>query len=382
MARVLFLQDVLFEAFGPEVLSSVLKREGHDCDMLVASAVGERNLMREIRRFDPDILAFSISSFGYRWSVDFAREAKREFDVLTVFGGAHPTFFPEFAHEEGVDYACIGEGERAIVDLANTIGNGHSPNEVANLARHGEGDDLIRNPLEPLVEDLDSLPFPDREVYFKYAPLRELGFKRFMVGRGCPYGCTYCTNRVQQEMYSGLGKYVRHREPEKVVEEILEVQSRYGIKTVGFSDDTFTTNKNWTMRFLELYRNEVALPFTCLTRINEIDEEIVEAMAGAGCHFVSFGLEAGSEHIRRQVLNRRMSDDQIRTGARLLHPARPPRTGCARSRSTWKSRPMSWARRCSRPCLEPRATSSARARDSWTTPTTSRPSTAPPIPRP
>ncbi len=321
MARVLFLQDVLYEAFGPQILSAVLKREGHDCDLLVVAAEGRRNLARQIRRFSPHIVAFSISSFGFRWAVDLARHLKRDLDVLTVFGGPHPTFFPEFAREEGVDYACVGEGEDVICELARAVDSGGSPEDICNLVRPGANGELIRNPLFPLVEDLDALPFPDRGIHFKYEPLRALSYKRFLVGRGCPYGCTYCTNRLQQEMYRGLGRYVRHRGPENVIEEILQVRSRYGFRTVGFSDDTFTTNKRWLLRFLELYRSEVATPFTCLTRITELDEEIVDGLARAGCHYVSFGLEAGNEQIRTQVLNRRMSDEQIRAGARLLHEA-------------------------------------------------------------
>jgi radical SAM superfamily enzyme YgiQ (UPF0313 family) len=245
---------------------------------------GRRNILPKIRGFKPDIVSFSISSFGFQWAVEAAKEIKSEIDTITLFGGPHPTYFPEFATSEGVDYACRGEGEGAMLDLANTIDD-HGPlDDIPNLMRRGPNGELISNPLRPLIGDLDSLPFPDRDIYFKYRPLRQLGYKRFLVGRGCPYGCSYCFNRAAQEMYKGLGKYVRHRSPAEVVAEIQQVRTRYDLQTVGFSDDTFTTNKRWLLEFLELYRREVAVPFTCLTRINELDEEIAEARGCGSIH--------------------------------------------------------------------------------------------------
>ena len=324
MAKVLFFQDVLYEAFGPQVVSAVLKEQGHTCDLSVISMDGQRGVLANVRATKPDIVAFSISSFGYQWAVEAAKEIKSEIDTVTVFGGPHPTYFPDFATTEGIDYACRGEGEGAMVDLANAVDAGKSADEIPNLMRRGPDGKLIANPLRPLIGDLDSLPFPDREIYFKYGPLRRLGYKRFLVGRGCPYGCSYCFNKAAQEMYKGLGKYVRHRSPADVVEEIRQVRDRYDLKTVGFSDDTFTTNKKWLLEFLDLYRREISVPFTCLTRINELDEEIAQGLADAGCHYVSFGLEVGNEEIRKSILNRRMSDDEIRSKSKMLRDVGVP----------------------------------------------------------
>jgi anaerobic magnesium-protoporphyrin IX monomethyl ester cyclase len=319
MARVLFLQDALYESFGPQLLSGVLRREGHECDLMVLACEGRRAVSRRLREWRPQIVAFSISSFGYEWSLRLADQAKREIGTITVFGGPHPTFAPEFARHPEVDYACRGEGEGAFSELARAVESGDDPAAIDNLiSRNGDGD-LRVNPLRPLIEDLDSLPFADRTIHFKYPALRELPYKRFLVGRGCPYGCTYCFNKAARTMYAGLGRYVRHRSPEDVVAEILDVRDRYGIGVVGFVDDTFTTKKAWTLRFLELYRRKVALPFTCLIRANELDEELAEALGASGCRYASFGIEAGNEELRNTVLDRHMSNDQIRGAAALLH---------------------------------------------------------------
>jgi len=319
MARVLFVQDALFESFGPQLLSGVLKRAGHECDLVILACERKGALVERLHRFRPQFVAFSISSFGFSWSLAAARVAKSETNAITVFGGPHPTFAPQFALDPAVDFACRGEGEGAMLDLANTVDAGGDPRTIANLMFRGDGDGLTTNPLRPLIEDLDAVPFADRSLHFAYRTLRELPYKRFMVGRGCPYGCTYCFNKAARTMYAGGGRYVRHRSPENIVAEIDEVRRRYGIGTVGFVDDCFTTSRTWVLAFLEVYRREVGLPFTCLTRANEVDEEVAEALGRAGCRFASFGVEVGNEKLRNAILDRRMSNEEIVTAARLLH---------------------------------------------------------------
>ncbi len=319
MARVLFVQDFLYESFGPQLLAAAAAGNGHECDLIILACEGRRALARTLRRLRPDVVAFSISSFGYDWSLEAARAAKEETGALRVFGGPHPTFAPEFARRPEVDVACRGEGEGAFLELLDALDRGADIAAIPNLTVKGPDGATRVNPVRPLVGDLDTIPFPDRRLHFKYAALRELPYKRFLVGRGCPYGCTYCFNKAAREMYRKLGRYVRHRSPANVVAEILDVHRRWGIGTVGFVDDTFTTDKRWVLEFLDLYRREVAIPFTCLVRANELDEEVAEALGAAGCRYASFGVEVGNERIRNTILGRRMSDEQIRTAASLLH---------------------------------------------------------------
>jgi anaerobic magnesium-protoporphyrin IX monomethyl ester cyclase len=320
VAKVLFIQDALYESFGPQYMSAVAKQGGHDVEMFILAADGDRNLAPTLRRMKPDVTAFSITSFGFKWAIDAAKEAKETVDTVTVFGGAHPTFAPDFiVQHPHIDLSCKGEGEGAFLDVCNAVDAGHDVTEIANMSSHNGNGELKRVELRPLVADLDTIPFADRTLHFKYRTLRELPYKRFMAGRGCPYKCTYCFNLAQKEMYDGLGKYVRYRSPENVIEEILQVKSKYGIGTVGFIDDTFTTNRKWLLRFLEIYREEIKLPFTCLVRANELKEHVAEALGKSGCRYVSFGVEVGNENIRNNILARHMTDEQIRNAAMLMH---------------------------------------------------------------
>jgi anaerobic magnesium-protoporphyrin IX monomethyl ester cyclase len=320
MAKVLFVQDVLFESFGPEYMSAVARQGGHEVELFIQSVDGNRNFVRKLRQYRPDVVAFSITSFGFRWSLDAAAVAKKEIGALTVFGGAHPTFARDFVstHSE-VDLACKGEGEGAFLDLCNAVDRHEDPTNIPNMISRNSDGTLKAMPLRPLIADLDTIPFADRSLHFKYKTLRDLPYKRFIAGRGCPYKCTYCFNLAQKEMYQDLGKYVRFRSPENLLEEILHIKKNYGIGTVGFVDDTFTVNRKWLLEFLELYRRDVRLPFTAMVRANELKEDVAEALGRSGCRYVSFGLEVGNEKIRNTILGRNMTNDQIRNAAHLLH---------------------------------------------------------------
>lgn len=320
MSRVLFVQDALYESFGPQFLSATARREGHQCDLYILSCDGERNFTRRLREYRPDVVAFSISSFGINWSFEAAATAKREIGALTVFGGPHPTFCDDFMlHHPEVDLACKGEGEDSFLAVLRAVDAGEDPAAAPNIISRRADGRLRANPLAPLTANLDSIPFPDRSLHFKYATLRNLPYKRFLAGRGCPYKCTYCFNLAAREMYTDLGKYVRLRTPENLIQEIVEVRDRDGIGVVGFVDDTFTMNAKWLLEFLELYRREVRLPFTCLVRANELREEVAEALGKSGCKYASFGIEVGNEKIRNSILGRNMSNEQIRKAAGLLH---------------------------------------------------------------
>jgi anaerobic magnesium-protoporphyrin IX monomethyl ester cyclase len=318
MARVLFFQDTPYEAFGPQLLAAVLKARGHACDLLVVSEVGRRGVVDEARRFNPDLAAFSITSCDFRWALDLAAELKSRLGVVNVFGGPHPSCFPDFVREPAVDFACRGEGEETIVDLAEAVASGADPRAIPNLSFARDGEGPQHNPVRPLLTDLDALPYQDRSLHYRLPLLRRFSYKLFLAGRGCPYDCSYCFNTTLRAAYRGRGPWVRHRSPEHVVGEILDVRSRWGLATVGFVDDSFASDKRWLLSFCELYQREVALPFNCIVRINQVDEEMAEALGRSGCHFVSFAVETGSEELRRRVLNRPIADSEIRSGAALL----------------------------------------------------------------
>lgn len=314
-AKILFIGEYLyFEPLNILSLASFLKSKGHICEYLDIKL--ERNLKIKIRDFNPDIIAYSTTTGKHNIFRDLNSLLKKEFQFLSVFGGPHCTFYPDFINEKDVDVICVGEGEYALLELADCIVENKSFNNIRNL--WVKTDELvIKNDLRPLIEDIDSLPPPDRSLLDKYSAYKNKKQKAFITGRGCPYKCTYCFNHVYNKMYEGKGTIIRKRSVKSIINEISEVKNKYNIKRIFFYDDIFSINKKWLLEFCDEYKN-IKIPFTAGLRINNTDEEIVSNLKNAGCERVLFGIECGNEELRNLLLKRNISDEQIISVTKLL----------------------------------------------------------------
>ena len=316
MAKIAFIQDTLFDYFGPMSLSAVLKEQGHQVEIFILKE--EKKIISSIKKLNPDLIAFSVVSGFHKWNLRAAQQLKRYFSVPFIFGGPHPTFFRDVINEEAVDMICIGEGEVPMLELANRIDKNEDYSDIEGLWVKKEGQ-IIKNPLGNLVEDLDSFPFPDRELYYSKFPfLRGLVTKRFATSRGCPYNCSFCYNHAKRLLYKGKGKYVRRMSPARIIEEIKSVQEKYPLEVVRFIDDNFTVDKRWLMELFDLYHQEIGLPFTCLGRANELNEEVVKKLSWAGCDCITFGLETANENMRNLLLRKALKNESIIEGVELL----------------------------------------------------------------
>jgi anaerobic magnesium-protoporphyrin IX monomethyl ester cyclase len=316
VVRVLFVaQQIDYEPQGIMHLSSALKAAGHQVELAVAT---HHDPVAAAREFQPDVAAYSVITGSQRYYLAVNRRLKAEMPgVFAAFGGPHPTFFPEMAGEDG---ACRGEGEEAMVDLVGALSNG-GPDAVLNVGNWSfqRNGDVQENPVRPYVEDLDSLPFPDRALVYERDPIAARSkIKHFLTGRGCPYNCTYCFNHALSEIYRGKGRRFRQRSVDHVIEEVRWVREHYPLEFVVFVDDTFVLSPDWLAEFAEKYPSRIGLPFFCNTRANLVTEEQVRLLKEAGCHSVSMGIEAASDRIRNDLLKRRMSKEQILEASRLL----------------------------------------------------------------
>ncbi|MFN2167604.1 MAG: B12-binding domain-containing radical SAM protein, partial [Anaerolineae bacterium] len=201
--RVLFIEKQIdYEPQGIMQLSACLKKAGHETHLAIAAQEDPIQVAREL---EPDIVAYSVMTGSHQYYFDVNRQVKaalRDKQPFSVFGGPHPTFFPEMISEPGVDGLCVGEGDEAIVDLADSLGNGGIKPDLPNWWLKIE-DEIVRNPVRPLIQSLGDLPMPDRElVYDKHEYSRITPIKHFMGSRGCPYNCTYCFNHAYYQIYS------------------------------------------------------------------------------------------------------------------------------------------------------------------------------------
>jgi len=317
MAKIAFIQNFVYEYLGVMSMAAVLKASGHEVEVFIGKNIGK--ITNEVKKCGFDIVGFSCTTGNHYWCLKMAASIKDNTKALTVFGGPHPTFFPEIVIEHQVDIVCRGEGEGAILEMANRMDLKKSISDVPGLCfKQESGLTLKCNEVRSLINDLDALPSPDRSLYYKKYPFLNRSQKMFMAGRGCPFKCSYCFNEALQKLYMNKGVYVRYRSVGNVIDEINCTRREYGLQTVYMMDDTFILNKKWLFDFLPKYKKELNLPFICLIRADLATEEIIEALKSANCYAAFFGVESGDENIRNFILDKNISDEQLIETARLL----------------------------------------------------------------
>jgi len=325
--RILFVEKQIdYEPQGIMQLSASLKEAGHDVQLAVAS---QEDPIQFAVEYAPDIVGYSMMTGSQQYYLALNRQIRQALADRTpfsVFGGSHPTFFPDMIEEQGVDGICIGEGEGPMVDLANSLhGNGHRPRpqpDIANWWFKLDGE-TVRNPVRPLIHDLGSLPHPDRHlVYDKHDAGQRSPIKHFMASRGCPYACTYCFNHAYYQIYK-REKRGNQRPVDTIIDEVNWVLRNWPLQYVVFIDDLFIIDDDWLEELAEKWPQQVGLPFFCNVRANLIvrGPHRVDLLKKAGCATVSMGIEAANDRIRYELLKRRMTREDIVQAGNLVRDA-------------------------------------------------------------
>jgi len=310
---------------GIASLSTVLTREGHETSLIhITKPIGKAEFIDRVHKENPDLICFSSTSPMFPIVKELTGWLMEDgIDVPKMCGGIHPTIAPDEAIAvDGIDIICRGEGEAAMTELCRKLDNNEDVDGIQNLWIKKNGT-IQKNPLRPLMEDLDQLPFPDRSI-FDYQNLyaERQGRLSFLASRGCPYNCAYCCNHLIREIYGSEGKKIRFRSVDNIIAEIKEVVRQYPfIRTVIFDDDILFLNRTWAGEFTERYRTEIGLPFICNARANLMDKARVDLLKKAGCVHVKFGLESGNEKISNGVLNRQLSNEQVKKAFALCKEA-------------------------------------------------------------
>lgn len=320
MAHVVFCQRVVYAYFGVMSIAALLKRHGHSASLVMTQ--GPQDAAQKILARDPDIVGFStLTATGeFEWGLEVARLVKKHRpSVIVIFGGMHPTLFPEESlSRDAVDMVCVGEGEHALLEVCRRRDQGQDFGDIPNLwVKTKEG--LKRNAPGALIEDLDELPLPDRELYRSAGYFRRVRGMDVMAGRHCQFACSYCYNPVLAGLYEGRGTFFRKHSVDYVLRECRELVAQYRPRSFTFVDEFFSADKNWLSDFSERYRREIKVPFVCNVRADTVDEEIADLLSGAGAATVCLGLETGNEGLRKAVLNKPFDNGRLIETARILH---------------------------------------------------------------
>ncbi len=269
---------------------------------------------RVMQQFDPDIIGITYLSTK-KGAVEFlTRQAKRIFPgVPVVLGGSHASFLPEPSlRQTGADFVVMSEGEETCAELIRYLERkDQAYGQIRGLAFRRPGGRITVTPPRPLIADLDTLPFPDRESLYRLESYRPDDMSMIMTSRGCPFSCTFCSSLWEHR--------VRYRSIPNIIAEIEYLVERFGVTTVYFKDDTFTVNRKWVNAFCDaLDRKNLGIRWECLTRIELVDEELIRRMRDAGMFNLKIGIETGSQRLLEGT-HKNITLAQIRRGAAILN---------------------------------------------------------------
>jgi anaerobic magnesium-protoporphyrin IX monomethyl ester cyclase len=299
---------------GVATLSAVLKEAGHRVSLYhMTSPVERREFCEKLRAEAPDLIGFVTMTREYPQVKEYVLWAKDTMDVPVISGSYHPTTLPEeVINTEGVDIICRGEGERALAELVARMDAGEDYSDVESMWVKS-GDNIYRNAVRPLMENIDELPLPDFGIFdFQKLISTRINTGVVILSRGCPYSCTYCSNKRMRDIYPNKSRYSRFHSPEYSIEYLKKLLAECPhMEYLNFRDDILPWKGGWLEKFTTMYKKEIGLPFICNYRANLVTPEIVRMLRSAGCYQMFFGVESGNDFIRNEVLNRHMSREKI-----------------------------------------------------------------------
>ena len=289
----------------------------------------EEHLLKEIiAELNPKLVGLSVYSPYLYVAKRITHMIRSNTSASVIWGGIHPTLSPETCVNEA-DMVCIGEGEDAFAELVTAMRDETEYRQIKNLWINSNGA-IIKNPMRPLMQDLDRIPFPayGRDSFYfigsnkviRKDPTLEDPILAVMPARGCPFACSYCVNSLLRPMYKGLGRFSRRRSVKNVIAEMQELLAIPGNKktVVEFHDENFGTDETWLNEFETRYPPEIGLPFKVQYNPKLIKPSMIERLVKSGLHRVKFGIESGTDHIRNQVFGRPGKNSEILQLAREI----------------------------------------------------------------
>jgi len=314
------------------LLASFLRDKGYavriidaDAEYLTPSETADR-----IIEYQPVLAGIFAHTIRMRHASETLKELKKKApNIKTLLGGRHPSAIPERTlMEERPDFVCQGE---AFYPLLNLLSKIKSEKNLEDCKINGiwyfNGTKIISNPPQPLLKNLDELPFiawdllpMDKYRAHNWHCFDDLKNRQpyaiIYTSLGCPYKCTYCCVNA---VYGSSG--IRLRKPEKVLEEIDYLVKNYKVKNIRIIDDIFTFKQDHVMRFCDLMiQRNYGLNFWAYARVDTVNEQMLKKMKQAGIRWLCYGIEAGHKKVREGV-SKQIRPDVIEKAIKMTKEA-------------------------------------------------------------
>lgn len=297
------------EPVGTLLLATILRQAGIQSDILQFHHFGDvTNFddfidrgVRMILAKQPKIVSFYTRCDSYHIVLRLVQRLRAASkDLYIVFGGPQADLSCEYSLRQipDIDFICCGEGETTVVPFFTSLLNGQPDLSIRGLA-YRSGDKVIQNPKPELIADLDTLPTIDYSLLDfcnEGESPTEMSLFPVDVGRGCPFGCTYCSTKTF------WGRKYRLKSPERIIAEIKEIHERFGFTRFNFEHDMFTLNREKVIQICGMLK-QIGFPiqWRCSARIDCLDEELVDTMIDAGLISLFMGIETGSPRMQKLV---------------------------------------------------------------------------------
>ncbi len=306
-----------FIPLGLAYLGAMAEREGHEVNVIDCQAehLSPESFRTRISEVKADVIGITSTTLLYNPAKEIITIAKQVHPkAVTMMGGSHVSFWDENALNEcpSLDVIVRKEGELTFVELLSKIKNQASFEGVLGITFRSKDGKIIRNEDRPYLHDLDSLPTPAYHL-LPLDAFHRMGKTIFplVTSRGCVQWCDFCST-VRM-----FGRGYRVRNPKKVVDEMEFLHNKYGQSQFTFYDDAFTVNRAHTMTLCQdLKDRKLNLEWDCETRVDAVDQELLQTMADNGCLTVWFGVESGSEKILGEM-HKKINRDQIRQAFKM-----------------------------------------------------------------
>lgn len=286
-------------------------------------------LVTLLREHNVDIAALSVRASAYhKVASQLTRLIRENLDIPVMWGGTHVILTPETCIQVA-DAVCVGEGDLTVVEALTAVAQGRELSSIKNLWVR-DGASIVRNPVENLVQDLDTLPFRDYTSPDKFwiqgrkvvqgDPMIKDPVFQIMCSRGCVFKCSYCYNsQFATEVFQGKGKYYRYRSVGDIIDEINRNRSVFqGMRRVKFDDEVFPLAKAWVEEFIDRYPREVGLPFEAFIEPKLVEPNLFRRLHGAGLGVIYMGVQ-NTHRVNSEVYDRHVPESKIVESVELFH---------------------------------------------------------------